>query len=74
MDINPYKICSENLTEERPFGKLRHRWEDNIKMNFRETVSEDVDWIQLADSCVKWWAFVNMVVNFAFHKSREFPD
>jgi hypothetical protein len=32
----------------RPLGRPRHRWEDNIKMDLRETGLEGVDWIHLA--------------------------
>jgi hypothetical protein len=28
-------------------ARSRRRWEDNIRMNLRETESEGVDWIQL---------------------------
>jgi hypothetical protein len=29
----------------RPLGRPRHRWEDNIKMDLREIMFGDVDWI-----------------------------
>jgi hypothetical protein len=32
--INAYKILVGNL--EAPLGRLRHRWEDNIKKDLRE--------------------------------------
>jgi hypothetical protein len=32
----------------RPLGRLRRRWEDNIKMDVREVGWEDIDWIDLA--------------------------
>jgi hypothetical protein len=31
----------------RPLGKHRHRWEDNIKMDLRDTGWADIDWIDL---------------------------
>jgi hypothetical protein len=31
----------------RPIGRPRRRWEDNIKMDLREIVFGDVDWIHL---------------------------
>jgi hypothetical protein len=40
----------------RQFGRPRHRWEDNMKMNLREAGSEDVNRFQQ-------WAVVNMVMN-----------
>jgi hypothetical protein len=32
----------------RPCGRLRDRWEDNIRMDIREIVCADVVWIHLA--------------------------
>jgi hypothetical protein len=37
----------KNLRE-RPLGRCRHRWKDNIKTAIKETGSKDVDWIHLA--------------------------
>jgi hypothetical protein len=48
--------------EERPLGRPRCRWEDNIKMNFRE-VGGGIDWIDLAQDRDRWQAFVNAVMN-----------
>ena len=33
---------------DNPLGKSRHRWEDNIKMNFKEVGRGGMDWIHLA--------------------------
>jgi hypothetical protein len=44
-------------------GRSRHRWEDNIKMDLRETRINGANWIQLAQDRVQWWAFVSMVMN-----------
>jgi hypothetical protein len=32
----------------RPPGRHRYRWEDNIRMDFREISWNDMDWIYLA--------------------------
>jgi hypothetical protein len=32
-----------NREETRPFGTPRRRWEDNIKMNLKEIMRNDVD-------------------------------
>jgi len=32
----------------RPLGRLRRRWEDNIKMDFQEVGCGGMDWIELA--------------------------
>jgi len=47
----------------RPHGRPRHRWEDNIRVNCRETGWEGVDWMHLCQDRDQWQAIVNMVVN-----------
>jgi hypothetical protein len=42
---------------------LRHRWEDNIKMDLREVGWEGMDWSDLAQDRARWWALVNVVMN-----------
>jgi hypothetical protein len=39
------------------------RWEDNIRMNLRETGWEDVDWIHVAKYRDQRRAVVNTVMN-----------
>jgi hypothetical protein len=34
---NAYKILVKKSQGKRPLGRLRHRWEDIIKMDLRET-------------------------------------
>jgi hypothetical protein len=43
-----YKVSLGNPEGKRPLGRPRYRWEDNIKMDLRETGWDDVDWINLA--------------------------
>jgi hypothetical protein len=47
----------------RPLGRPRHRWEDNIKIDLRETGCGGMDWIDLAQDRDQWRAPVNMVMN-----------
>jgi hypothetical protein len=47
-----------------PLGRLRNRWEDNIKMDLRETGWGGMDWIDLAQDMDQQRALVTMVVNF----------
>jgi hypothetical protein len=47
----------------RPVGRPRHRWEDNVKLDLRETGVDGASWIQLAQDRVQWLAFVNTVMN-----------
>jgi hypothetical protein len=46
----------------RPLERPRHRWEDNVKMDFRE-VGCGMDWIDLAQDRDRWRAFVNTVMD-----------
>jgi len=47
----------------RPLGRLRPRWEDNIKMNLQEVGCVGMDWIEVAQDRDRWWALVNAVMN-----------
>jgi hypothetical protein len=44
-------------------GRPRYRWEDNIKMDLRETGIDEMNWIRLAQDTVCWQVFVNTVMN-----------
>jgi hypothetical protein len=46
----------------RPFGRSRHRWEDNIKMDLQE-VGWGMDWIGVAQDRNRWRALMNAVMN-----------
>jgi hypothetical protein len=45
---NVHKIFVQKPEGKRPLGIPRHRWEDNIGMELRETGREVVIWIRLA--------------------------
>ncbi|PNF41340.1 hypothetical protein B7P43_G16621 [Cryptotermes secundus] len=44
----------------RPLGRLRRMWVDNIKMDLREIGWDGMDWIDLAQDRDLWRALVNM--------------
>jgi hypothetical protein len=46
----------------RPLERPKLRWEDNIKLDLRETGIDGANWIQLAQDRVQWWAIVNTVI------------
>jgi hypothetical protein len=48
----------------RPLGRPRCRCVDNIKMDLREILWGDMDWIDLAQDRNQWRALVNAVMNF----------
>jgi hypothetical protein len=50
----------------RLLGKPRRRWEDGIKMGFREIGWGGVEWIHLAQGTDRWRAVVNAVMNLRF--------
>jgi hypothetical protein len=70
---NAYKILVGKPEGKRPFGTLRRRLEDNIKMYLREIGLEGVDWIHLAQKRNRWRALVNTAMNLRFTcKARDF--
>jgi hypothetical protein len=58
-----YRVLVGRPEGKRPLGRPRRRWEDNIKMDLRETGIDGADWIRLALDRVQWRAFVNTVMN-----------
>jgi hypothetical protein len=57
----PHFVSAQNRRKE-PLGRSRRRWEDNIKMVFREIGWGCMDWIDLAQDRDQWRALVNMVM------------
>jgi hypothetical protein len=68
---NAYNSMVGISGSKRPLGRPRCRWEDNIRMNLRETGQEVVGWMHVAQDRDKWWALVNIVVDFRVPKSQE---
>jgi hypothetical protein len=62
--INVYKILVKKPERKIPLGRPQHRWDNNIKMDLRETGLKGVDWIDVAQTRVPWQAAVNTVMNF----------
>jgi hypothetical protein len=60
---NVYKILVGKPEGKRPLGRTGHRWEDNITMDLREKVLEDLDWIHLAQDRKRRQALVNTAMN-----------
>jgi hypothetical protein len=53
------KVQNLIQTMERPLGRPRHRWVDNIKMDLREIGWDGVDLIDMAQDRDQWRALVN---------------
>jgi hypothetical protein len=45
-------------------GRLRYGWEDNMKMGLQKVGWGGRNWTDLACDRDRWWAFVNVVMNF----------
>jgi hypothetical protein len=43
-------------------GMPRHRWEDNIKIDYKVIRCDNVDWIQVVQNKVKFWALVDTLM------------
>jgi len=56
-----YKILVGKLERKRPLGRLRGRWEENIKLDLQEEGCGAMDWIKLAQDRDRWRALVNAV-------------
>jgi hypothetical protein len=48
---------------ENALGKPRNRWKNNIKIDLKVVVCDDVDRIKLAWEKVEWRAFLNTIMN-----------
>jgi hypothetical protein len=58
-----YKVLAEKPEGKRALGRLRLRWEDNIKMDLQEVGCGGMDWIELAQDRDRWRTLVNAVMN-----------
>jgi len=58
-----YRVLVGKPDGKSPLGKLRHRWEDNIKMDVQEVGCGGMDWIELAQDMDRWRALVTAVMN-----------
>jgi hypothetical protein len=44
---NKYNILDREPEEKIPDGRTSHKWQDNIRMDFKEVRYENVNWIFL---------------------------
>jgi hypothetical protein len=61
---NAYRILVGKPEGNRPLGRSRRMWVDNIKMNLREIGWDGMNRIDLAQDRYQWRALVNIVMNF----------
>jgi hypothetical protein len=60
---NVYRLLIRKPEGERPLGRPRRRWIDNIKMDLLGIGLFVVDWIGLAQDRYSWRALVSSVMN-----------
>jgi hypothetical protein len=61
---NAFRAFVGKPEERRRVEMPRRRCADNIKMDLREIVWGDMDWIDLAQDRDQWLALVNTVINY----------
>ena len=54
-----FKILTGKPTGKRPLWRLRHRWEDNIRMDLEEIDINAGNWVDSVQDRDYWRAFVN---------------
>jgi len=57
-----YRVLAGKPEVKGPFGRIRHTWEDNIKMDLHEVGMGAVDCIELAQDRDRWRAIVNAIM------------
>jgi len=63
-DRGVHRVLVGMPEEKRPLGRLRCRWEDNIKMDLQEVGGGLGDWMELAQDRGRWRALVGTVRDF----------
>ncbi|KAJ4451871.1 hypothetical protein ANN_03349 [Periplaneta americana] len=63
---NAFRVLARRPEGKRPLGIPRCRWEDTIKMDLREVVYDDRDWINLVQDKDRWRAYVMAAMNLRF--------
>jgi len=58
-----YSVLMGKPERNRPLGRPRRRWEDNIKIDLQKVGCGVMDWVELAQDRERWRALVNAVMN-----------
>ena len=65
-----YRVLVRKSEGNRPLGRPRRRWEDNIKMDLQEVEGGCGDCIELAQDRDRWRALVSTVMDLRVPKMR----
>jgi hypothetical protein len=57
------QVLGGKSERKRPLGRARRRWENEIRIDLRESGWGGVEWIHLAQDRDRWRAVVNAVMN-----------
>ena len=60
---NAYRDLVGKPESKRHLRRPTSRWEDNIKIDFRQVCCDPRDWIALAEDKDQWRAYVREVMN-----------
>ena len=60
---NIYRVLEGRPQGKRPLDGQRHRWEDNIKMDFKQVSCDARNWMDVAHDRDQWRANVRAVMN-----------
>jgi hypothetical protein len=63
-----FKMLTGKPTGKRYFGRLRRRWEDNIRMDLKEICINTRNWVDSAQDMYYWRALVNAAFTSGFLK------
>jgi hypothetical protein len=58
-----YGVLVGNPEGKRPLGTPRHRWKDNIKIDFQNMGCNGMNWIELDEDRDRWRTLVSTVMN-----------
>ena len=58
-----YRVLVGKSEGQRPLGRSRRRWVDNIRMDLQEVGCGYMDWIGLAQDRERWRTLVSAVMN-----------
>ena len=58
-----YRVLVGKPDGNKPLGRPRRRWENNIKLDLQEVGCGGMEWIELAQDRDRWRALVNAVMN-----------